>query len=357
VLDYCEFNLIDKMMFAVFMFFVALWAVCIAAPVPGPEGTVATASPFNATTVTSTPALGSVAGMFHCPRPGVESSQQMGSGLFTAVSLQSLIHDTTLAAWCFGIFVIVIVIALLALAINVILSKLRSAWACHLDELAANAAELGLRVKVAEEKAAEEAALRLEAEQRFESCEREVNELRSRLVCCACDRQVTTWLAFLSVLTTGYLSSSGLTCRLLLHRRLLSLSAKKTKPRAPRSRASCPNAPRKAKPALPSRRLPPPTSRYVCRKRAAGPVSPSGPHNLMLLLSQKHVGGSSLAALFRQTFECQEDQAESASFKSVSSECTSQSETCITIPPPATADLEVCVQEERCRPRVALGPS
>jgi hypothetical protein len=67
VLDYCEFNLIDKMMFTVFMFFVALWAVCIAAPVPGPEGTVATAGPFTAATVTPTPALGSVAGMFSLP--------------------------------------------------------------------------------------------------------------------------------------------------------------------------------------------------------------------------------------------------------------------------------------------------
>jgi hypothetical protein len=44
---------------------------------------------------------------------------------------------------------------------------------------------------------------------------------------------------------------------------------------------------------------------YVSRKLAAGLVSPSGPHNLTRLLSQERVGGSSLAALFRETFEQQ----------------------------------------------------
>jgi hypothetical protein len=44
---------------------------------------------------------------------------------------------------------------------------------------------------------------------------------------------------------------------------------------------------------------------YVCRKSAAGLVSPSGPHNLTRLLSQERVDGSSLAALFRETFEQQ----------------------------------------------------
>jgi hypothetical protein len=170
-----------------------------------------------------------------------------------------------------GIFVSIIVIALLALAINVILSKLRTAWARHLDELTANAAELGLRVKAAEEKAAEEAALRLEAEQRFESCEREVNELRSRLVC-LCMRTAGDNLACVAFQSL------------------------------------------------------PPVSRRVWS-------------NLLPYLTQETA-----------ELERQEDQPESASFETVSSECTSPSETCITIPPPVAADLEVCVRKERCRP-------
>jgi hypothetical protein len=86
-------------------------------------------------------------------------------------------------------------------------------------------------------------------------------------------------------------------------------------------------------------------------------VSLSDRHNnLAHLLSQERVGGGSLAALFRERFERQE-QAESGASESASSQCTSPSGTCITIPPPPATDLDVCVQKERCRPRVALGPS
>jgi hypothetical protein len=96
-------------------------------------------------------------------------------------------------------------------------------------------------------------------------------------VCYACERQVTTWLALLFNPRHRLVAESGLTCRRLLHRRLLSLSAKETSPRAPRLRPCRPNAPRPARRALPSRPLPPPTPRCVCGKSAAGPRVALGP--------------------------------------------------------------------------------